>query len=367
MREGRKFPWQTLLRLVVGGTLLVWIFHRIFLEEAKTAYGGAQPLWETLARQEQWNLAWRLGPSQLWSTIRQLEPAAFGLSLVCVGLTILLGLIRWRIVLRAQGLELPFSRTAEISLVAQFFNAFLLGSTGGDLLKAYYAARETHHKKPEAVVTVVIDRLLGLFSMLLFACVLMIPNLPLLGSDFRFAAVAGIILAMMLACGTIVLFCFRSGVSRRFPQARQWLRNLPKGESIERAVDAARRLGNERLFLGKTLGLSMVVNIVCVLQVMLLARGFGVGVPVLALSMIVPMVTCLSALPISLSGLGIREGLFVEMLGIPAIGLNPKVALSISLLTFAGSLFWSVIGGVVYMTRKKQDHLEEIAETDEST
>ena len=53
--------------------------------------------------------------------------------------------------------------------MAQFFNAFLLGSTGGDLLKAYYAARETHHRKTEAVVTVLVDRLIGLFSMLALA------------------------------------------------------------------------------------------------------------------------------------------------------------------------------------------------------
>jgi hypothetical protein len=46
---------------------------------------------------------------------------------------------------------------AEISLVAHFFNSFLLGSTGGDLMKAYYAARETHHKKTEAVMTVFAD------------------------------------------------------------------------------------------------------------------------------------------------------------------------------------------------------------------
>ena len=366
MREGRKLPWQILLRLIIGGTLLVWIFHRIFLEEARAAWGGSQPPWESLSNAQQWHQAWTSGPFQLWGTIREIKPAAFGLSLVCVGLTILLGIIRWRIVLRAQGLSLSFGRIAEISLVAQFFNAFLLGSTGGDLLKAYYVARETHHKKPEAVATVVIDRLLGLFAMLLFACLLILPNISLL-ADYRFRAVAGIILAMMICCGTIVLFCFRSGVSRRFPQARQWMRRLPKGETIERAIDAARHLGKEPFFLVKTLGLSMAVNVVCVLQVMWLARGFAANIPLVALSMIVPMVTCLSALPISLSGLGIREGLFVEMLSIPAIGVDPKVALSISLLTFAGSLFWSVIGGIVYVTRKKRDHLEEISSEDEST
>ena len=60
-----------------------------------------------------------------------------------MGTTILLGVLRWRLVLRVQGLDLPWRRGAEISFVAHFFNSFLLGSTGGDMMKAYYAARET--------------------------------------------------------------------------------------------------------------------------------------------------------------------------------------------------------------------------------
>lgn len=366
MREQRKFPWQTLLRLLIGVTLLAWIFHSIFLDEAKNAWRGSQPAWEQLTRSEQWQLAWTKGPGQLWTTIRQIDPGAFGLSLVCVGLTILIGIIRWRIVLRAQSLSLSFMRIAEISLVAQFFNSFLLGSTGGDLFKAYYAARETHHKKTEAVVTVVIDRLLGLFSMLLFACVLILPNLALVTSYKKFGAVAAVVFAMLIACGAIVMFSFRAGVSRRFPQARQLLRRLPKGDSIERAIDAARLFSQQPFFLSQTLGLSMILNAICVLQVWLLARGLGLTVPILPLSMIVPMVTCLSALPVSISGLGTRETLFVLMLSVPEINVPETAALSISLLTFAGGLFWSVIGGIVYLTRKKRDHLEDISDSEEA-
>src|SRR3989442_10980204 len=86
------------------------------------------------------------------------------LSVLFMGLTILLGVVRWRMVLRVHGIDLSLGRASEISLVAHFFNSFLLGSTGGDLLKAYYAARETHHKKTEAVVTVAVCAVPGLFA-----------------------------------------------------------------------------------------------------------------------------------------------------------------------------------------------------------
>ena len=101
-------------------------------------------------------------------------------SLLLVGLALCLGVVRWRIVLKAQGLDLSLARATRISFVAQFFNSFLLGSTGGDLIKAYYAARETHHRKTEAVTTVFVDRLVGLWAMLLFAGMMMPPNLHML-------------------------------------------------------------------------------------------------------------------------------------------------------------------------------------------
>jgi glycosyltransferase 2 family protein len=116
----------------------------------------------------------------LWHTLRLIHPAALLVSFLLVGISIIAGVVRWRIVLEAQGLHLPLGRATTISFVAQFFNSFLLGSTGGDLIKAYYAARETHHKKTEAVTTVFVDRLVGLWAMLLFAGVMMIPNYALL-------------------------------------------------------------------------------------------------------------------------------------------------------------------------------------------
>jgi len=361
MTAGKKI-WGIGWRVAVGALLLTWIFHSIFLNEGKLAAQQEPGLsWDSLSKPEQWKIGWTRGPAKLWLTLCLVQPGALFLSVLLMGLTIVLGVWRWRLVLRVQGLELSAGRSLEISLIAHFFNSFLLGSTGGDLMKAYYAARETHHKKTEAVVTVFVDRLIGLWAMLLFASILILPNWSLLVSHPRFRSMAGLILAMTIACSGVVSVAFWGGVSRAWSGARHWLRRLPKGEWLERSLDSCRRFGRERWFLSRTLGLSMMLNTVCVLQLIVLGWGLHLNIPALALFAIVPMIICISALPITPSGLGVRENLFVLMLAAPVFGAPETSALSLSLLAYAGSLFWSLVGGVVYLTLKDRHHLAEVA------
>ncbi len=354
MSAGRKI-WNASWRLGLCLLLLGWILQAIFLKEARTSIGAN--LWEKYSWSEQAQAAWLHGPPRLWSTLTMIGPTALSLSVVLMGLTILLGIARWRMVLRVQGFDLSWSRTAEISFVAHFFNSFLLGSTGGDLMKAYYAARETHHKKTEAVVTVFVDRLLGLWAMLLFAGFMMLPNLTLLFSHSQFRSLALLILAMLAACSVVVVVAFWGGVSRGWSGARNWLRRLPKGEWVERSLDSCRKFGREPFFVTRTLGVSMILNAICVLQVLVLSRGLGLTIPPVVLFVAVPMIICISALPITPSGLGVRENLFVFMLAESSLGVPDTAALSLSLLAYAGSLFWSLVGGLVYSMFKERHHL----------
>ena len=73
----------------------------------------------------------------------------------------------------------------------------------------------------------------------------------------------------------------------------------------------------------------------------------GRHLPVLML--IVPAIICISALPIPPSGIGVRENLYVWLLSATAIGIENKQALTLSILAFAGSLLWSLVGGLVYL------------------
>lgn len=366
----RKKIWNVTWRVVVCALLLAWIFNAIFVNEAKLVAPGLGINWDQLSKIEQWETAWQIGPPELWKTVSSVKPLPFVLSVLLVGATIVIGVVRWRMVLEVQGLHLSFVRTTEISFVAHFFNSFLLGSTGGDLMKAFYAARETHHKKTEAVTTVFVDRLIGLWTMLFFATAMMLPNLELLRKHDRFGGAALLIVGMFTACSIILILAFWGGVSKMWPAARYYLRKIPKAEIFERSLDACRQFGPHKAFLWKSFVLSMILNALVVLQVIAIARGLGLEFSPKALFMIVPIIICISALPITPSGLGVRENLFVWMLAAPEIyPMGGEVApmtsrLSLSLLMFAGSLFWSIVGGVVYLCLREKQHLKEIADAE---
>ena len=361
MSASRKI-WKIAWRIAVCALLMSWILHTIFQNEGRLAWERQGHSWSELSREHQWQAGWTHGPRELWHTLTLVDPLALLLSVLFMGLTILLGVVRWRMVLHVHGIHLSLGRAMEISLVAHFFNSFLLGSTGGDLLKAYYAARETHHKKTEAVVTVAVDRLLGLFAMLVFACAMMLPNRALLQAHKRLAALAVFVVLMMICCGLAIALSFWGGVSRFWPESRARLRKLPKGALLEQCLNACREFGRRQGFILRTMGLSMLLNIISVFQFLAVARGLNLNISPLALFAIVPMITCVSALPITPSGLGVRENLYVLMLAAPEIHVPATSALSLSLLAYAGNLFWSLIGGIVYATLKERHHLAEVAQ-----
>ncbi|MBI1178032.1 flippase-like domain-containing protein [bacterium] len=347
------------LRLAICLLLLFWVFNTIFLNEGRSAWGTRSPAWDELTRWDQWKVGWQLGPPQLWQSLTTVTPVPLFGSFLIMGSIIFTGAARWLIALRTQGLRLPWERALRISLVAHFFNSFLLGSTGGDLVKAYYAARETAHQKTEAVVTVFVDRVIGLWTMLLFAGLMVLPNLGLLHGHDRLRLLAIVVIATLFAGTGFVGLAFWGGLTRQWRGARDWLRRLPKGEWIERSLVSCREFGRNRHFFLRMMLVSMVINILCVAQYVILAHGLSIMVPLSVWLLIVPTIICIAALPITPSGLGVRENLYVVILASAPFFVAETSALTISLLAYAGSLAWSLIGGIVYLFLKDREHLEE--------
>ena len=136
-------------RISITALLMLWIFHAIFMEQGKLLAASGGWRWEELSRWEQWRLAWSVGPGALYDILTQTRWAYFLPSLLCVGATVTLGAWRWHLLLRAQGIAVTFGKTFQISMIGQFFNGFLLGSTGGDVLKAYTVHARPKKAKPK--------------------------------------------------------------------------------------------------------------------------------------------------------------------------------------------------------------------------
>jgi uncharacterized membrane protein YbhN (UPF0104 family) len=167
---------------------------------------------------------------------------------------------------------------------------------------------------------------------------------------------------MLVVGGVVFGVALWGGVSRTWPGVRRWLRRLPWGETLDRALEACRLFGRSWPDLLKALAWSMVLNTVCVLQILCLAKGLGLSIPWLLMYAVVPVVICVSALPITPSGLGLRENLYVLMLAAPGIAVPATQSLSLSLLAYAGSLAWSLIGGLVYLAVRDSDGLADLAQ-----
>src|SRR5262249_27161693 len=89
----------------------------------------------------------------------------FLVALVICSASVLLTYVRWFVLVRAQGLPFTFPNAIRLGLIGTYFNAFLPGSVGGDIIKAAFIARE-QNRRTVAVATVMIDRALGLVGLI---------------------------------------------------------------------------------------------------------------------------------------------------------------------------------------------------------
>ena len=99
MKAAAKKIWSLAWRVAVAVLLLAWIFNAIFAKEAREVLERQGQVWDQLSRSDQWHAAWTHGPKELWQTIHHVPKINLLLSLVFVGITIVLGVVRWRMVL----------------------------------------------------------------------------------------------------------------------------------------------------------------------------------------------------------------------------------------------------------------------------
>ena len=84
----------------------------------------------------------------------------------CFAVVVFLGTYRWRLLLKAHMVRLPFLVVLKLFFVGHFFSQFMPGGiAGGDIVKSYYISAHTEDRKHEAVTTIFIDRMTGLFGL----------------------------------------------------------------------------------------------------------------------------------------------------------------------------------------------------------
>ena len=241
---------------------------------------------------------------------RHLDPLYFGLGALCFFLTIMVAGARWWWLLRVIGTDVTLVETLRFTWIGVFFNSVMLGSTGGDVIKALYIMKRCPGHRVQVLVSVGVDRILGLGSLALLGAFMVLFALD------RFAEVAIGIWAIIGAVTMLGVIAF----SRRLRELvrLKWLLNrLPaqlrnKLQLVDQAVFFYR---DHRAVLIGSLLTGIVNHVLSVACVVLLGHAIGVGMPSFEYFVLVPVINIASALPIAPNGWGLGEKLYEHFFG----------------------------------------------------
>jgi uncharacterized protein (TIRG00374 family) len=213
--------------------------------------------------------------------------------------------LRWRMLLKARGLPHEVGRVFKLCMAGSFFNLCLPGSTGGDVVKAYYAARGSG-RRTEAVMSVLFDRVTGLVSLVLLGGV---SGLFILWNPVA-RGVTMMVWAGLTALGLVAALYFSGRVRRRLGVTTTRLIDRLPGRSMLRQVDAAAVAYRSHLrTLAAAVLISLPGHVACVSSAALAGYALGMDAPYGLLLTVVPVLLLSSAAPLTYQGLGVMEAL----------------------------------------------------------
>lgn len=218
---------------------------------------------------------------------------------------------RWKLLLDAQDIPLPYRRAFGLTMIGMLFNVVIPGSVGGDLIKGYYITRAASGRKSHAATTIVMDRVVGLIGLLLLGAA---GALASLDETLRSAATRslGSMTIGGLVGGLVVLYAAVYAGSRLAEW--HWLPGVAR--NVFRALHEYRRKAR---VVPIALGLSVVNQAFTCGMYYLALRATGVtGLTMGQFFLVVPLGMVTNAVPISPGGVGVGQAAFFTLFQIVA-------------------------------------------------
>jgi hypothetical protein len=332
-RVGRLLSLALRIGVAVGGLALAF---RLALPASPEGGDGGPGVFGALLA------AWKvpLAEALLW----------FGLAIAILGVSLVVGAVRFRVLLRGAGLDAPLFALLRAYVVATFFNLVLPGAMLGDVYR-FFDARRDLGEGATVFGIVVLERLTALAALGCIALAVA-PVVPRIQDDRRLLAV---LVAAGGGCVAIALAVLwpplnRLGVRIALFFAGRWPRIA---DALARSLEEVGAFAARRGVLARAFGWSLVNQGLPIAAIAALAVPLDALVPWYWFAVIVPFVTLVSMLPISIGGTGVRELLYVSLFG--AVGMPRETALALSLSVLATALVWALLGLLAFASGRRTD------------
>ena len=240
--------------------------------------------------------------------------------------------VRLSALFRPHRLKLSVGSAFRLTMVGQFFTAFLPGGAGGDVAKLYYATRENRGRRTEIVTIILFDRAVGMFSLLLLSLLVapfflrLIEPSPILSGLLAATAV----LAMgLLAAGAIAVSDFQ--IRHRL---LLWIfERLPGKSHVLRMRETLRSYRRNLGTLAAAIALGLVGNLMALASTMLIGLAVDPGRIAWPMSFLIPLGDVANSVPLTPGGLGVGEAAFGLLFSLGRIAHGADILLGWRLVT----------------------------------
>ncbi len=235
------------------------------------------------------------------NTIKSANVTLMLVGAALVGLVYPITTLRWWVLMRARGIDVPVTRAFRLVMVGCFFNYFMPGTTGGDVVKAFYAAKGSG-RHADAIMSIVVDRVAGVVGLVILAA-----TVGLFSLDDPVAKQVTLYLGAGLALLVIGAVLYFTRALHKVFLLDRWLHKLPGGLLLKKVDDAAVAYRDHKIALAVSLVLSLAVHACMCTATVLAGKALGISADFAPMVAIVPVLFICAALPISPQGLGTTE------------------------------------------------------------
>ncbi len=311
----------TALKILFSGGLLYWLIHDLELK-------------------------------QVGLVIADANVGLLSLAFMMFFLGYLITAFRWRMLLSAQGVHARIGFLVQSFMVAIFFNNLLPSTIGGDIVRVYDSWRLGNSRSGAASV-VVVDRLMGLLALASYALITVMAARQL--ADLV-PALPALVLGAALAVGGLTWFVFFAPL-RLYQNLEQYLdrRTTQPWRIIAKIASAFSAFRGRRDLLVRAFGLSLLLQLNVIVHFIIVSRALGIDIPVLAMFTMIPLSIFVTMLPVSINGIGLREGVFVFFFS--AYGIDAVEAIAFAWIALGFVMLQGVIGGILFATRGESKQL----------
>lgn len=254
--------------------------------------------------------------------------------------------VKWHVLLPSY----RFKTIVMISFIRNFYTVFFLGQVTGDVMRIYMLQRRDPQALALITASVFIDRMTGFLSLSLVGCY------GLWQTQHPTPKILLWLVTGILIISTGVLFSLWGGnfTTRLLRIGTQWNTSNPFLMTIRRYattfITALRSYSHNMTAIMFSIGYGLILQLFCITATSVLARGLGLNIPFADWCWIFWTTTIILFIPISISGLGVREGSFVGLLSLFGIPSEKAIALSFSV--FSLQIILGILGGLLEFKRQ---------------